>query len=103
MVTIAHLTEKIIEKKPFLEESLSRGLINYGALAEEIQPEIEAEMKKKVKHSAVMMALRRYSQKAREKLFRKVKFEDQDITLKSDLVEITIYKTPDSGELIKKF
>jgi len=103
MVTIAHLVEKMIERKPFLEEALSKGIINYGALADLVKPEVEQELKQEVKHSAVMMALRRYSEKAKHKLFRKIKFRDEtDINLRSDLVEITVVKTPDAGDLIKK-
>ena len=63
MVTITHLVENIVEKKPFLEEALARGLINYAALAESIQSEIEKELKQKVKTSAIMMSLRRLSEK----------------------------------------
>ena len=103
MVTISHLVGKIIERKPFIEEALSRGIINYGALADEIKPEIEQELKKEVNHSAVMMAVRRYAEKSQERLFRRVRFrEDTDITLRSDLIEITIVKTPDSGEMIRR-
>jgi len=103
MVTIAHLTANLIEKKPFIEEAMSKGLINYGALADLIKPEIEVELKKEVKHSAVVMALRRYSEKSGEKLFKQIKFsESSDIMMRSGLIEVTIVKNPDSGELIKK-
>lgn len=103
MATIAHLVKHIIGKKPFLEEALSRGIINYANLAEELKPEIEKELKKQVKSSAIMMALRRYSEISKEKLFKRIKFkEDTDVTMRSDLIEITILKTPDSGDIIKK-
>ncbi len=103
MVTIAHLAGKMIERKPFIEEALSNGIINYGALADSMLPDIEKELKKKVKHSAVMMALRRYAEKARHKLFKKTKFgEDAEIIMRSDLIEATVVKSPDSGDLIKK-
>ncbi len=103
MVTISHIVGKILDRKLFIEEALNKGIINYGALAELILPEVEHELKKKVKHSAVMMALRRHAEKAAKKLFRTARFnEDTDIIIRSDLVEITIVKTPDSGELIKK-
>jgi len=98
MVTIAHIAGNIIERKPFIEEALSRGLINYGALAEEIQPEIEKELKKKIKLSAIVMALRRYQAKGRT--FRKVKFDQgSDITTRSDLIEITFGRTSDIEKL----
>ena len=49
MVTVAHLVEKMIEQKPFLQESLNQGIINNAALAERLLPQIEKELKKKVK------------------------------------------------------
>jgi len=48
MVTVAHLVEKIIAQKPFLQEALSKGIVNNAALAEELLPEIEKELKKRV-------------------------------------------------------
>jgi len=103
MVTIAHLVEKIIEQKPFLQEALSRGIVNHAALAEELKPEIEKELKKEVKFSAVNMAIRRLSEKLEKTFIKKAKFDqDSDITIKSDLIEITIYKTEDIQTQVKK-
>lgn len=104
MVTIAHLVEKIVEQKPFLEEALARGLINYAALAEMLKPEIELELKKQVKHSAIMMALRRLSDKLEKSFIHQaqVRFKETDITIKSDLFEITVLKSPSIINNIKK-
>lgn len=103
MVTIAHLVEKIIEQKPFLQEALSRGIVNNAALAEELKPQIEKELKKEVKFSAVNMAIRRLSEKLEKTFIKKARFDkDSDITIKSDLIEITIYKTEDVQNNIKK-
>ena len=66
MPTIAHIAEKMVERKPFIEEAMAQGVINYASLAQILQPEIEKELKKKVKTSAVMMALRRTSEKLQE-------------------------------------
>ena len=63
MVNVSHLVEKIIEQKPFLQEALSKGIVNNAALAEELRPQIEKELKKEVKFSAVNMAVRRLSEK----------------------------------------
>lgn len=96
MVTVSHLVEKIVEKKPFLEEALAKGIINYAALAEILQPDIEKELKIKVKTSAVMMALRRFSEKL-EKSFvgqAPIKFKESDLTIRSDLFEVTALKSP---------
>jgi aspartokinase len=95
MVTVSHLAEKIVEKRPFLEEALVRGIINYTALAEMLKPEIERELKKKVKTSAVIMALRRLSQKLRKSFVRqpRISFKETDVTIKSDLFETTVLKS----------
>lgn len=104
MVTIAHLVEKIVEKKPFLEEALAKGIINYAALAETITLEIEKELKKEVKQSAVMMALRRLSEKLENGFIAqaRIRFRESDITIKSDLVEWTFLQSATSMKCIKK-
>lgn len=103
MVTVAHLVEKIIEQKPFLQEALSAGIVNNAALAEELRPEIEKELKKKVKFSAVNMAIRRLSEKLSKSFVSKAKFDkDSDITIKSDLFEITVFKTEDIQKRVKQ-
>lgn len=103
MVTIAHLVEKIIEQKPFLQEALGRGIVNNAALAEELMPEIEKELKKKVKFSAVNMAIRRLAEKLNQTFIAKAKFDkDTDITIKSDLIEIITFKLEDIESYLKK-
>ncbi len=93
MVTIAHLVEKLIEDKPFIQEALTKGILNHAALAEQLTPEIERELKKQVKFSAVNMAIRRLSEKLEKKESKLPKFDiESDITIKSDLIEITLYK-----------
>jgi len=102
MVTISHLVEKIIEQKPFLQEALSRGVINNAALAEELIPQIEKELKKEVKFSAVNMAIRRLGEKLEKTFIQKPKFDKgSDISIKSDLIEITVYKTEDIQTKVK--
>jgi len=103
MVTVSHLVEKIVEQKPFLQEALSRGIVNNAALAEELIPQIEKELKKKIKFSAVNMAIRRLSQKLEKTFIAKAKFDkNSDITIKSDLIEITVFKTEDAQGYVKK-
>ncbi len=60
MKTIASCVEEILIAQPFLEEALSRSIINYSALAEELKKPIGLMLKKSVKSGAIMMALRRY-------------------------------------------
>jgi hypothetical protein len=100
MRSIARIVEDEIEQKPFLQEALSRGIINHAALAEELILVIEKELKTKVKFSAVNMAIRRLSEKLEKTFVAPLKFDEHyEISAKSGLVEITFYKTP---ETIKK-
>ncbi|MGJ8592457.1 MAG: hypothetical protein ACSHXF_07910 [Aquaticitalea sp.] len=62
MRTIATCVEDIIISQPFLEEALSREIINYSALAKELNKSVSSILKKPVKNGAIMMALRRYKQ-----------------------------------------
>ena len=103
MATIAHLAEKLVEQQPYLEEALTRGIINYAALAEELQPQIEKELKVKVKSSAVMMALRRLSERLQKGTHQMqgIHFNESDIMLRSDLCELTVVKTPSSLKKLK--
>ncbi|MFA6073804.1 MAG: hypothetical protein WC758_06850 [Candidatus Woesearchaeota archaeon] len=103
MPTVAHLTRKIIEKKPFLEESLSDGIINNAALAQKMIPELEQELKKKVKFSAVNLAIRRMAEGLEVKPVINLKFnKDTEINLKSNVVEIVLYKDDNISEYIRK-
>src|SRR3989338_10293059 len=102
MVTIAHHVRKIIERKPFLQEALSRGIVNNAALAEQLIPELEKELRKKVKFSAVNMAIRRLAEELEKTFTTKTTFGKSDVTVKSNLIEIVLYKTQDVQERIKK-
>ena len=103
MVTVQHLVEKIIEQKPFLQEALSKGIVNNAALAEELRPQIEKELKKKIKFSAVNMAIRRLAEKLEKSFVVKTKFdEDTNVIVQSDLIEIVVYKTEDVQKQIKQ-
>lgn len=102
MVNISHIVEKIVSEKPFLQEALARGIVNNSALAEELIPEIEKELKKKVKFSAVNMAIRRLSEKLDKSFIVNVRFDqDTDISTRSDLVEIPVFKSEEVQEHIK--
>lgn len=91
MATISFWVEKIIEQQPFVQEALAKGLINHAALAESMIPELEEKLKKKVKFSAVNMAIRRLSEKLETDYKPKIKFDKStDITLRSNLIAVII-------------
>jgi len=62
MIPVSSAIDEIISNSPYLDEALSEGLINTSALARSIMPEVERLTKKKVRESAVVMALHRRPQ-----------------------------------------
>lgn len=104
MVSIARICEKLISKKPFLQEALSTGIINYSSLAETMQNDVESEYGKKVTSSAIIMGLRRLQEKLQEIPITKSKFSiESNIVITSDLFEFTIIRYPETYKLISKF
>ncbi len=62
-MSVAKTVEEMIESRPFLSEALVKNLVNFNHLAAYLCPEIEKQEGKEVKEPAVVMALRRYSDK----------------------------------------
>ena len=95
MVTISHLVKKIVSEQPFVEEAMGIGIISFGNLAEEIMPKIEQEISKKVKHAAVVMALRRYSEQVSEHRKKTSGFNFiGEILIKTHICDLTVIKSP---------
>ena len=93
MKTIASCVEDILITQPYLEEALSRGIINYSALAEELQEPIGNMLKKPVKSGAIMMALRRYNSPlvpGHSLKMKKIINNLGDITVRSNLTDFTV-------------
>ena len=92
MKTIATCVEEILVSQPFLEDALTRNILNYSALAEELRDPISKMLRKPVKAGAIMMALRRYSPP--KEMANKIKLNKAlknlgDITVRSDLSDFT--------------
>ncbi len=95
MVTVSHVVKKIVSQQPFVEEALGRGIISIANISEELLPEIEKELGKKVKQAAVVMALRRHSEEISE---QRKKFKSFDYTgeilMKTNISDFTFVKSP---------
>ena len=63
MKTITDCVHNILRHQPFLEDALSRDIINFSSLATDLLPQVEKEMRKPVKAGSIVMALRRYHPK----------------------------------------
>ncbi len=103
MANIALLVREYLDSKPFIQEGLIKRVISHGYLAQEITPYIEKRLGKKVKIGSVMMAVRRYSESLSKKKFNQFELKGEiSITLKSNICEITILKSPSVFFQVKK-
>ena len=94
MVTASHLVKKIVGENSFLMEAMGRELISYGNLAEQLKPEIEKELGRKIKEPAVIMALRRYAEELQgfDKKVTKFKFEGE-ILMRTNIIDFNVVKS----------
>lgn len=95
MITIRESIQDIIVTTPYLEEALGKGIINLSALARIIRPEIKKRLYKlDVSDAALIMALKRLQPEIRRKNTIPKIFKDMDdITVRSDLVELTVHNS----------
>ena len=95
MVTISHISKKIVSGQPFVEEGLAGGIISIANLAEQILPKIEQELGKKIKHAAVVMALRRYADEIAEHRRKTSRFDfTGEILMKTNICDFSVIKSP---------
>jgi hypothetical protein len=93
MKTVSNCVEDILITQPYLEEALSRNIINFSALALELVEPVSKMLKKDVKPGAIMMALRRYNPPVTLGNSIKMKRVIQnlgDITVRSNLTDFTL-------------
>ena len=91
MITVPDIVRKIISRTPYLEEALSRDIINLSGLARDIRPEVEKLTMKKVELGSVIMALKRLQPKLKTNLELEMIFKTPpELILRSNLLEITI-------------
>ncbi|MTV52025.1 hypothetical protein [Pseudoduganella buxea] len=91
MLSIATKVERIVMDSPFLSEGLRRGLINLSELARQLQPQLESDLWKPVGQAAVVMALRRVSERLPDHAASDIVLAQKtgQLTARTDLVELT--------------
>lgn len=96
MVTISQALEELIAQSPFLEEGLADGLINLSSLARKLQPQIQTRLYKDVQTGAIVMALKRLSERLEKRYSHlpTVLANIKDITVRSNLMEFTYASSP---------
>ena len=94
MVTVSHIVKKVISGQPFVEEGLANGIISVANLAEKMLPEIEKELGKKVRHAAIVMALRRYGDEISEHRKRIKEFDySGELIIRTNISDFTFVKS----------
>ena len=93
MATISHIMKDIIGRQLFLQEAINHEIVSFNKLARYLKPEIEEEVKREVKTSAIVMALRRQAEKA-EKIKVEPQFHYYLGTIKTDLCYFIIEESP---------
>lgn len=89
MISISDALNDIIKSYPLIEGGLSKGIINYSAFARIVKPQIEKRLYKDIKEGAVVMALKRISQKLAKKDGKNQSLDLTDLTVRSNLSELT--------------
>jgi hypothetical protein len=102
MVTISHVVQDRLNKHVFLQEAINQGIVSFNKLADNLKPEIEQELGKKVRHNAVVMALRRYSEKLETKKEKAAFIYFRETLLKTDICYIVIEESETSVKTIQR-
>lgn len=102
METISSCVKRLIDKKPFLIESMARGIISYGNLADMLIDEVSLAQQREVKHSAVVMALRRYAEELKEHSIAHEGYDvGYELLMKTNIYDVNLEKTASVLEKIK--
>lgn len=91
--SVSSCVKRIIDKTPFIHEMLVRGILSFSNYASSIKDEVESSYGKSVKHSAIVMAIRRYGEelKIRENSEKKVNV-DYEIVMKTKICDLNIVR-----------
>lgn len=93
MLTVSDCTREIVQKSPFVQETLRNGWLNLSQYATSILPEIEQKIYKKVQLGSIITALGRIRLEL-EKMFE-IKLKINDICIKMPITEFNFVRRPD--------
>jgi hypothetical protein len=101
MLSIATKVEQIVTESPFLTEGMSLGLINLSELARQLRPQLEADLWKPVGQAAVVMALRRLSDRLPQHQTGQIQLHAPrlgELTTRTDMMIFTFRRSDSSPE-----
>lgn len=93
MVTISHVVQDVLKRQVLIQEAINHGIVSYNKLAQMLKPQIEQELGREVKHSAVVMALRRTAGKFKKSATQPA-FSYSIETIKTDICYIVFEESP---------
>lgn len=94
MATVANAVSEILKRRPFIEEGLMKGIINYAYLADLLKPEVEEMIGKKANRYAIVMAVRRLTEILKKSFVGGSEglLADSDVTVTSGIFVMTVRK-----------
>lgn len=100
MLTTTEAVRQIVQKLPFVSEILQKDCLNLSQYAQNIKPEIEKQLYKKVQLGSIITALGRIRSEIQEKFEIEIKI--LDLSLKMPITEINFAKSFDHSTKISQ-
>lgn len=96
MISTQVVVEELIRNAPYLETALAEDIVNYSSLARYLKPKIEKRLLKDIREGAIIMALKRASERLKGTLPKTEEIIKMlgDITIRSNLVDYTFVNSP---------
>lgn len=101
MVTISHAVKDILKRHVLIQEAINHDIVSFNKLALMLKPELERELDKKVKTSAIVMALRRASENFKKTATKPI-FSYSIETIKTDISYIALEESPNVLNKLEK-
>jgi hypothetical protein len=92
MKKISDAVKEIVRKKPFIENGIEEGIINYSALSNYIKKDVEEILLKEVNAGAIQMSLRRMqllTEKINSNRLNLILKNIGDVTIRTNLIDST--------------
>jgi aspartokinase len=102
MVTISHITHKLIDENILLQEAVTMGISNYTSLAKHLKSDVERIYGDKAKISSITRAIQRYAEQHKEHQ-KKFSFNFfTGIKLDSDVIYVVVHESSSLAEKIQR-
>ena len=92
--SVSGCVKRIIDRSPFIHDMLIKGVLSFSNYASSIKAEVEKLYGKEVKHSAIVMAIRRYGDELRQKEKTNLTPDvDYEIVMKTNIYDLNVVRT----------